>query len=132
MSTKLFKKRMHQIGIIISDIVADFVGSWWFICTYIVCTAAWVMLHRYGIIQVDDASFSLWGRGLAYYTGIQASLLLMNSGRKARQDRQKAESLLKLTKNQVDQISEIVKQIEMLEEVVAEMIPKGEDNGRYN
>lgn len=115
------RRKVRQLGERAADIVSVFVGTWSFVFSYTLAMAAWIILHTSGVLHIDTPSFDLWSFWLAYFAGIQASILLMSSARQARIDRKRDLDAYSITRRNMTQLGEITDQIDVLESVLEDM-----------
>lgn len=127
MKTKTLIKKMNKIGVSASEKMASFVGTWSFIGIYTLSMIAWIILHVAGVLHIDSPDFIKWNLWLSYFAGIQASILLMAAERQAERDRKRDEHMYMLTKANSGEITEINKNIELLEEIVGDLVEEFKD-----
>lgn len=133
---KKLRKKAQIIGIEVSDAVSSFVGSWAFVFSYLSLAGLWIGLHKGGILTVDDpASFPGWSMVVGLFAGIQATMVLMSSSRKEDQDRRRLAASLKadvktleLTEQNNRKISQLTKQLGLLESVIDDFIEEQTEN----
>lgn len=120
---------MSGFGVIISDKVSAFVGTWTFVSLYTLSMVIWIFLHEFHILHIDSQDFIKWNLWLSYFAGTQASIVLMSSERRAIFDRIKQEqnflvdeTTLQLTQSNNDKIKDLTQQIVLLEEVIEDLL----------
>jgi uncharacterized membrane protein len=120
--------KVSNFSSISADWFSKFVGSWTFVFIYTFIMFAWVGLHQLGILSIDS-DFAKWSLWIGYFSGIQASIVLMSSERQASIDRKKADQAFKLDKQTLqvattsnDKIVKLVHQIEELEDIIDTLI----------
>ena len=130
---------MSVYGVEVADKVANFVGTWTFIFIYTLAMALWVALHRYGYLHVDSSDFMKWNLWLSYFAGTQASIVLMSSARQSALDRRRQEQSLQYDERNLEinkvnntRILHLMRQIELLEEIIDELIEEKNKNGNGN
>lgn len=130
--------KIKNIGIKIAETVASFIGSWNFISFYIFSTLAWIFLHYFKIIKIDDPSFLKFNLFLAIFTVTQGSLLLIAANKQDERDREKLnqqyeqtekrdQEQLALSRMNALKIFELTDQIGKLEEALDNVLQENED-----
>ena len=78
----------------LSDMVAQFGGSWAFIITFFALLTAWIILNAFILIQkpFDPYPFILLNLILSCIAAIQAPIIMMSQNRKEDKDRQRAQN----------------------------------------
>lgn len=116
----------------VTDLLANVVASWKFIFFYTGAMFAWLLLHDYGIIQIDSPDFTFWNLFLAWFAGIQASIVLMSDNRQSDKDRRMLKRSVELDEEQVrirhfaskamtTKLNKIINKIDKLEEIIGLM-----------
>ena len=86
-------KKENTFGQNASDAIAKFVGSWFFICGFLLVLFSWIAVN---IILVSGAfdpfPFILLNLVLSCVAAIQAPLIMMSQNRQEQKDRQRAEN----------------------------------------
>jgi|GEM_PF-3298987 len=123
------KKTLQEWGILFSDRVSSFVGTWKFVGIYTLSMAIWIVLHLLKILDIDGPDFIKWNLWLSYFAGTQASIVLMSSVRQANKDRRKADKQFQVDKQTLSvsqatnkRVVELMSQIEMLEDIVDDLL----------
>jgi uncharacterized membrane protein len=130
------KKKLANFGVTVADKVATFVGTWTFVFLYTLAMLLWITLHQTGVLHIDSPDFIKWNLWLSYFAGTQASIVLMSSARQSALDRRRQEiSLdydeknLEINKVNNTRILHLMRQIELLEEIIDELIEEKNKNG---
>lgn len=101
MATEELEDDSRTFGQKAADKVADFVGSWAFIISFLVMLLAWIFLNGYLLVTLgqkpfDPFPFILLNLVLSCIAAIQAPLIMMSQNRQADIDRQKAHNDFKV------------------------------------
>jgi len=133
---KLFRQKSAAFGVDVSDKVSAFVGTWTFVFIYTLTMIVWICLHEYGVLHIDSPDFIKWNLWLSYFAGTQASIVLMSSARQAAGDRRRQEMSLEMDERNLElnklnntRIIHLMRQIELLEEIIDELIEEKNKNG---
>lgn len=129
-------RNTQNLGIRIADWGANAIGTWGFIFLYSTGSVLWIYLHRSGVLKMDSPDFSWFTLWLSVFAGIQASIVLMSTTRQSFIDRVKhdeafeidRESLL-LAKEHQEKITNLVYQINELEQVIEDLLEDKERRG---
>jgi uncharacterized membrane protein len=134
---KKTNRKMSVVGVEISDKVANFVGTWTFVFIYTAAMVLWISLHLTGVLHIDSLDFIKWNLWLSYFAGTQASIVLMSSARQANIDRRRQELSLKMDEKNLElnqtnnkRISHLMRQIELLESIIDELIEENKNGNR--
>jgi len=135
------KNILNAIRFKASDFVAKWVATWVFVFIYTGAMITWILLHKFGILNIDSSDFIKWNLLLSWFAGTQASVIMISAGRATERDSKNIIKSLELDKKGVELdrqgliwLKRIGKQIESfdsklsgLEEVV-DLIEKEEHN----
>lgn len=132
---KSILKKIEHIGIAIADSVANFIGTWIFIIIYTAAMGSWIFLHLKGILKIDNSDFVKWSLWLSYFSGIQASIVLISSNRQAYWDRRKHEVSFEIdeqtlitTRSTNEKIIDLINLIDQMESRLDEILLKENKN----
>lgn len=95
-----------------SDVFSDWVGTWIFVITYSLIMGVWILLHRVGVLSLDTKDFLVWSMFAGYFSGIQASMVLMSSSRIASRDREKVSRILQMVVTLEEMVDEFTEEKE--------------------
>ena len=144
---KKISKVIDILRIKFSDAIASTIATWKFIIIYTSCMILWIVLHKYQILTIDSGDFIRYNLFLSWAAGIQASIVLMASNRQVEKDRKSMlegleidQETLKLAAilqandekniNKINKmssrISQMIKKIESLEEIISDMADEEE------
>lgn len=129
-------EKMSELGVDVSDKVSAFVGTWTFVFFYTMTMIVWIILHVKGILHIDTPDFIKWNLWLSYFAGTQASIVLMSSARQATMDRRRQELSLEMDERNLEinklnntRILHLMRQIELLEQIIDELVEDKNKNG---
>ncbi len=71
---------------VLSDKIACFAGSWFFIISFMLILATWICLNVFTFENVDPYPFILLNLGLSTVAAFQAPVILMSQNRQAKKD----------------------------------------------
>jgi len=124
---------LYHLGIHVSDLVSNAVGTWRFVFVYTGAMALWIALHRCDILQLDSPDFIKFNLWLSYFAGTQASIVLMSTNRQANLDRRKHDiafdidkESLSLAREHQDTILSLMHQLQELEDIIEELLVEKE------
>ena len=128
------KDKLKQMGILVAEIVSDFVSTWTFVFLYTAAMFTWIYLHMKGYLNIDSEDFIKWNLFLSYFAGTQASIVLMSSRRQSYLDQktQKRQfnvdkKTLSITETNKGKIEALSNQIDMLEELISDFIQEEQE-----
>lgn len=84
--------RQHNIGARLADKVTSFVGSWWYVRTFIGMVMLWIGLNSLANDAMDNYPFPTLRLILACVVALQASIILISQRRIRTVERQRAEN----------------------------------------
>lgn len=115
MKLKLPRKKKLKFGERLSDIIAEFGGSWRFILSFLSFMAIWIIINVYLEVNAwDEYPFILLNLGLSCLAALQAPIIMMSQNRLAIRDRARDELDLEVDIASEEQIREILKEIKLI------------------
>ena len=97
--------------------IAEFGGSWTFICLLAVVMILWVMLNTLLIPErgVDPYPYELFGLVLGVLAGVQAPIIMMSQNRQGEKDRLRADLDYQVNLKNELSLAEILRRLDVLE-----------------
>jgi len=106
----------RSLGEKASDTLAEIMGSWLFIITFLIFLAIWITVNVYGWLNSwDPYPFILLNLVLACLASIQVPIILMSQNREAKKDRLRAIYDYAVNKKAEREIQEIKFQLNRIE-----------------
>ena len=84
--------RHYALGDKLADLVTSFVGSWWYVVTFISLVIGWIILNSLPSTIMDGYPFVRLRLILACLVALQASIILISQRRIRNVERQRAEN----------------------------------------
>lgn len=91
------KEENRTFGETVADKIAEIVGSWAFIISFILFLVSWVVLNIVLINSIDPYPFILLNLLLSCISAIQAPIIMMSQNREAKKERIKSNNEYKTT-----------------------------------
>lgn len=104
----------------VADKVVESLGSWTFIGGQAVFLSAWLTLNGLGVLKFDKPPYILLNLLLSFQSAFTAPILLMSSNRQAMIDRKRAIDHFKVDLEEVQVMTEMVKDIKKLKQILRE------------
>jgi uncharacterized membrane protein len=103
----------------LSDLVAEFGGSWKFILAFSAVMAAWMLLNTLflGAGAIDPFPYILLNLALSTLAAIQAPIIMMSQNRQAAKDRARSEHEYEINLKSEIEIGQIHRRVEEIQEV---------------
>jgi len=98
---------MAKFGILLADLIAEFIGSWTFIIIQSTILTIWVIVNVLGLTHFDPYPFILLNLFLSFEAAYATPLILMSANRSAERDRKQAMKDFKLDKEAHDIIIDV-------------------------
>jgi uncharacterized membrane protein len=100
----------------LSDKVARFGGSWWFIVFFILLLVAWITFNTVAVIRYkfDPYPFILMNLILSCVAALQAPIIMMSQNRQEEQDRKRSENDYLINLKAEMQIRSLHKKMDLL------------------
>ena len=76
----------------IADNIAKFVGSWYFIITFVILLISWMIYNQFSKNSLDPYPFILLNLILSCLSALQAPIIMMSQNRQEQIDRQRNEN----------------------------------------
>ena len=111
-------KRKLTIGQRTSDWITKWAGSWFFIISFLILLALWMILNTTEVILGvwDKYPYILLNLVLSCLAAIQAPVILMSQNRAAQRDRLRAEYDYTVNRKAEKEIQEVIKQLNRIED----------------
>jgi uncharacterized membrane protein len=119
---KVHGRKWYRFWHRLADRISGAVGTWHFVLLYTLSMITWIALHRMGILSVDTPGFDKWNMWLAWFAGIQASIVLMSTARQEAADRRKHDCAFQVDRDTHAMIRDMAEQITDLEEIIADLL----------
>ena len=108
------QKLQLTLGQKLSDKIATWGGSWYFIIFFFVFLIIWMSLNVYLILHWDPFPFILLNLVLSCLAAIQAPIILMSQNRAAERDRAKAERDYQINRKAEREITKIQQELDTI------------------
>lgn len=106
--------RKSSIGEKLSDKLSNYLETWNFLFWYTVVTGFWLVGHSIGLLHIDNPDFAKYNLFLNYFSGAQASIVLMATSRRSAKEKTKEQK-------EINKIIKMLEKIDNLEEIIEEM-----------
>lgn len=110
-----------KLGEFFAQKLSSFVGTWFFVFLYATSFIVWAVLHRLGYARIDSEDFALWSLWATFFSGIQASIVLMAQNSEAAKDRVRNEVTQQIVKQNLDRAQQISQDLDSIEEILIDL-----------
>jgi uncharacterized membrane protein len=90
------REKLKNIGLLLADKVASFIGSWVFIISQSIILIIWLILNIKHIVHFDPYPFILLNLILSFQAAYATPMILMSGNRQSQRDRAQAEKDLNI------------------------------------
>lgn len=99
---------MKQILDKISDMVTDFIGSWYFITLFFVSFLSWILLNN-SVLKVDPYPYILLNLVLSTLAAVQGAIIMMSQKRQDIKDREHMKEIYRIVKKCEEYVEKVDK-----------------------
>jgi len=118
-SLKEIYQKFSQASQKTSDMIAVFVGSWWFVLFFALLVIVWISVNSYFLlVHFDPYPFILLNLTLSCLAAVQAPLIMMSQNREMERDRKKVEIDFLVNQRAEKKIEEIEEDINEIKQLI--------------
>ena len=114
-----------------ADLVAETIGSWWFIIIQSIILGAWIILNVVAYIQHwDPYPFILLNLALSFQAAYAAPIIMMSQNRQADKDRLMAQHDYEINLKAEHEVKSIMRHLEQQDEIMIDILRRLEAQHR--